>query len=281
MTAPNQIVSLLDMQKIDFATLLQCNVRLATMAQAMRGIVEQNGRFSIPVSSRKSIAAQARSLADICTDLDLPVPAKAGAKIAQFLDKLEPQDDNVVFDQTHLPLFTNQLEYLVRSLNDALENELFVSIKSSSARFYNADEPLFGQEVEVAFPSSSYDISEAGKCRALGRWTACVMHLMRALEPSLLSLQAAVSVDVEKEQWGQIIDQIEAKIRQINKATHSKHDEKWFSEAASHFRVMKNGWRNYAQHLHERYDEERAVTIYDSVRAFMRHLASRLAEPQP
>ena len=114
---------------------------------------------------------------------------------------------------------------------------------------------------------------------ALGRWTAAVMHLMRGLEPALRALQDAVQVEVLKEQWGQILDQIESKIKRIKKRTHGAKDEQWYSEAAAQFRFLKDAWRNYANHLHERYDEERAEDIFNGVKAFMKHLAERLAEP--
>ncbi len=147
-----------------------------------------------------------------------------------------------------------------------------------SADLYEPSEPLFGKAVDDAFPSSASDISEAGKCMALERWTASVMHIMRALEPGLLALQSTVNVNVPKEQWQGVIDQIENKIKEINKSNSATGDEKWFSEAATQFKWIKNAWRNYAMHLHEKYDEERATEIFNSTRALMRHLATRLSE---
>lgn len=167
---------------------------------------------------------------------------------------------------------------VLHAFSSEMDARIVFVMSTAHADFYSPVEPLFGRSVEHAFPSASADISEAGKCRSLGRWTACVMHLMRALEPALLALQAEVQVNAPKEQWDQIINQIEAKIREISGRTHGKVNEQWYSEAASHFRLIKNAWRNRAQHLHDRYDEERAVEIYNSVQAFMRHLATRLSE---
>ncbi len=172
-------------------------------------------------------------------------------------------------------------DYIVQvrdRLPDELAQTCLLSLSPREAALFDPSEPLFGTEVEDAFPSASFDISEAGKCRAIGRWAATVMHLMRALEPAIHSLQRAVGVSVPKEQWDQIINQIESSIRNITKKTHTPDEEQWFSEAATHFRVIKNAWRNYAMHGRDTYDEERASAIYDSVRAFMRHLASRLKD---
>lgn len=172
-----------------------------------------------------------------------------------------------------------ELEHVSKSISEGLREHGIFSVERGLFRqFYDPDTPLFGLDVVVAFPSSADEISEAGKCIALERWTAAVMHLMRALEPALLALQKAVDVDVPKENWDQVIRQIEAKIRQINKRDHGAEKEKWFSDAAAHFLVIKNAWRNYAQHNKERYDRSKCLDIYNSVRSFMRHLAEKISE---
>ena len=67
-----------------------------------------------------------------------------------------------------------------------------------------------------------------------------------------------------------------------NKKTHGEEwkneDEPFFSGAASHFLLIKNAWRNRAMHARSKYTEEEAEVIYNSVRAFMRHLSERLSE---
>lgn len=163
-------------------------------------------------------------------------------------------------------------------LPDELETTYLLALSRTQVAKYDPVSPLFGESVENAFPSASPEIAEAGKCMALERWTASVMHLMRALEPALLALQAAVKVDISKEQWSQILNQIEAKIKTINKGNAPAGDEQWYSEVAAQFIFLKNAWRNYAMHINERYDEERAQEVFDGTRAVMRHLATRLSE---
>lgn len=63
-----------------------------------------------------------------------------------------------------------------------------------------------------------------------------------------------------------------------HKRTHGADEEQWFAEAATHFRTIKNAWRNYAMHGRDAYDEPRAKAIFESVKAFMQHLATRLSE---
>lgn len=73
-------------------------------------------------------------------------------------------------------------------------------------------------------------------------------------------------------------DEIESKLRAISKSTHGAEDEQWAAEAASHFRAIKNGWRNHAMHGRSFYDEERSTEIFEAVRSLMRNLADRLSE---
>lgn len=75
-------------------------------------------------------------------------------------------------------------EVIVR-LEEDLRKQIFLAIQPGDSRYYEQTEPLFGIAVHESFPSTRFDISEAGKCLALHRGTGCVFHLMRALEVSL------------------------------------------------------------------------------------------------
>jgi hypothetical protein len=47
-------------------------------------------------------------------------------------------------------------------------------------------EHLFGETVSQKFKDASGDIESAGNCLALGQGTACVFHLMRAMDGGYL-----------------------------------------------------------------------------------------------
>lgn len=145
-----------------------------------------------------------------------------------------------------------------------------------------SDAPLFGDGVDEAFPSARYDISEAGCCLALRRPTACVLHLTRALEPSLASLAAALGVSMPRKSWEVILNKLQNEIAARSSSPPHEQwkdkDEPFFSEAASHFRIIKNAWRNHAVHGRDKYTEQEAEDVYRSVRSFMQHLSERLSE---
>ncbi len=275
------IVSLWDMLKIASDHFVGCTSNITLLADKLELEIKQCGRsYLILEDEPVSILIQStRALADIEAQLVMPATRGALERIAGIqarIVRLAPNQNRIMAgDVRALYNFSGQL---VSAFCDELRLRAVYALSSSHADFYAPSKPLFGEAVEAAFPSSSPEIAEAGKCRALGRWTAMVMHLMRALEPAILALQTEVGVTTPKEQWHQILVQIEAAMKAVNKRTHGAEDEQWFSEAAAHFRVIKNAWRNYAMHGRDLYDEERAVEIYDSVRAFMRHLSTRLKE---
>ena len=204
-------------------------------------------------------AAAARDLAD--TFQRLPPPSARGMILAgQVLDDL-----------------IAGLEYLLRTFRDEIDARPLFAMPPGSASFYDQPKPLFGERVDTSFPSSADDVAEAGRCFALGRWTAAVMHLMRALETPLALLAARVGVD-EAVNWNKSLNEIEGKLRAVSKRDHGATEEQWAAEAASHFRSIKNAWRNHVMHGRSFYDEDRATEILEAVRALMRSLASRLAE---
>lgn len=112
---------------------------------------------------------------------------------------------------------------------------------------------------------------------AVGRWTASVMHLMRALETPLALLAGHVGVS-EASNWNKQLNEVEKKLRTISTAEHGTAEEQWAAQAASHFRAIKNAWRNRVMHGRDVYDEERATEIFEAVRALMRQLSGKLAE---
>jgi hypothetical protein len=166
-------------------------------------------------------------------------------------------------------------------IRDEIADNLFLFIPKSHVAYYQAEQ-LFGLSVEEAFPSISPEISEAGKCLALHRNTACVCHLMRVLESGLRALAKQLKVAFDNKPWNSVIEVAEKRLKTVRegkrKPKNWKQDERFYSEAIAHFRFIKDAWRNYSMHLYQRYDEEQAESVFNHTKAFMRHLASKLKE---
>lgn len=161
---------------------------------------------------------------------------------------------------------------LVTLINAEYANRLFVSIPANHRGFL--DDLAIYQDVAEAFPDLLEDLREAGKCRAFGRWTASVMHLMRALEVGLAFLATRVGV-AHEESWNTTLNAIEKKLREVSKKIDGCEEEQWAAEAGTHLRFIKNAFRNHAMHPLERYDEDRAVAIFDNTLSFLVYLSER------
>ena len=152
----------------------------------------------------------------------------------------------------------------------------------TGSSFFQQKEPLFGPLVEEKFPRASIDIKEAGKCFALDRYTACVVHLMRALEVGLESLANDLCVPYREQSWHTLLGRLEKKRQKIDmrkrKPKGWNRKRQFYAEAFSVFHNFKDAWRNYAAHGRENYDGTKAKFIFENVKFFMLHLAKTLSE---
>jgi hypothetical protein len=111
---------------------------------------------------------------------------------------------------------------------------------------------------------------------------------MRVLEKGLKALADNLSVSFaipfEYLNWQNIIEQIEAKIKELEKLKpgQEKTDKlKAYSEVARQFRYFKDAWRNHVAHSREIYDQQQALSILRHTREFMSDLVKLgLSEPQ-
>lgn len=133
-----------------------------------------------------------------------------------------------------------------------------------------------------SFPSAVSDVFAAVDCWALGHGTAAVFHSMRVLECGVHALAREVDVDTGTDTWQQIINNIEAKIRDLGKTLprgEAKNERLQFlSEAAKEIVYFKDAWRNYVSHNRATYDTHQARSVMEHSRSFMSVLSRRLSE---
>ena len=174
---------------------------------------------------------------------------------------------------------TNDLReaFLERADRDAL-----LIIPTANRKYYEQEVPIFGKAVADALPEAAQEISEAGKCFALDRWTACIFHLMRALELSLhriaKELGIAFPAPIELQDWGTIVKKIDSRIDELEKQSRSQQkseDLRFYSTLNLEFSWFKNAWRNSISHARESYNEEQAANILGHVGKFLNEIAQR------
>jgi hypothetical protein len=179
-----------------------------------------------------------------------------------------------------------ELRVLNQSAEDQMTRRHWVYVPLDKTKYYLEFLDIFPLELALIFPEARHDIREACYSYALDRNTACVFHSMGILQCGLYDLAKQVEVpfqqNIELENWKNIIDQIESKLRELEKLKRGKEkDEKlsYFSNMAVQFRYFKDAWRNHVAHFRENYDADQAHSILIHVRDFMQQLAApRAAE---
>jgi hypothetical protein len=169
------------------------------------------------------------------------------------------------------------VEDLRRRVLDQFDGEFCLNLSQQERELYAPSAPLFGQDVEQRFPSIAEDISEAARCLALDRTTACVFHLMRSLEAVVQQLGDklhAKIIDKDKIDlnWGVILENMKKPIEAMGKGPTR---DKW-SEALTLLFHVKQAWRHPTMHPKQTYKSDEARDVFNATGSFLRYLATLL-----
>ena len=218
---------------------------------------------------KQEVLSQLRRVAKVCSKSGLT----GGPAATALARRIEKNDKQIV------ATLGGQISALRNEIVRGVDSLVYLEIPASDIAFFEPSGPLFGDKVHQSFKSSRYDIAEAGKCLALDRSTAAVMHLMRALEPALLAMAKEVNHFPALDVWGKIIEEIQNRINPKHASYINDRSKRIFlSPAAVQFQHFKDAWRDHAMHAREKYTPEEARTAYRAVEAFMTHLAKRIKE---
>ena len=162
-------------------------------------------------------------------------------------------------------------------LKDELNEREFLYISPERVKFYKQP-MLFGRGVNDRFPLAIDDIEEAGKCLALGRGTACVLHTMRVLEAGLKVMAKALDIPYAPS-WESYLKQIATNIGTERRRKTKKwlRDEKFYRDLSGDLLTVKQVWRNPSMHVDRKYSVEEAEQIFAAANALMNRLASHFA----
>jgi hypothetical protein len=268
-----QLWSLWDMLRFyakDFVEAISTYTNAKAVIYAVKADValqEALTAVKIPTAVKDGLIHAVRQLYDITSRHGLTFVRAACGRLLNILAAGPPLADHSV---------SFLLDDIYVRLQDELKDRVFLAIDSDKVNYFEATEPLFGADVDAKFPSASFDITEAGKCYALERYTACVMHLMRALEKPLEAMAQDLKVSTARANWGVMIPAIETEISVLGKADADRRT--LFSEVALQFRFVKDAWRDHVMHARGKYTGEEAKNAFDAAKAITQRLATRLAE---
>jgi hypothetical protein len=177
-------------------------------------------------------------------------------------------------------LWLRMYHELYNRMQDELKAVLFLVI--SEVKYYNQNEPLFGQDVADKFPSANYDIKEAGKCYALERSTASAFHSIRSLEAAIRALSRCLGIPdptrAADRNWGAMLKKLSAEIerRWPGSSNRMSGVGEFFDSAYAALSAMQNPYRNSTMHLDQKYTLDEASHIIEIVKGFMKKIALRM-----
>jgi hypothetical protein len=270
---PYRLWSLLDIMQIVDPEFLDHLLRFHNLGGLVNGVqktLNKLGRPDLRITGEKPFLTleEAEDTAEWFAEYGLP---RSGDILREWV-KGHPK----------LP-FETVMPELQRSIERELRASLFLYLPENKRRYFEGRH-LFGETVTTAFPSAALDIEDAGKCFALGRFTACVFHLMRAMEVVLRVLAKTLnepSIDPRNNpSWDSILKKCykeQGKDRR-DRAQEWAADPDFFSAVTTTLMGVKDAWRNPTMHVEINYDEERALDIINAVRCFMRHVSRKLSE---
>jgi hypothetical protein len=212
------------------------------------------------------------ALASLCRKIGLKESAKCAERLAPHAHSGA--------DCNALKIRFDELRVLVRS---EMEGNLFQWIPPYDADYFTQSKPLMGDAVAASFRSAKYDIQEAGKCLALNRNTACVLHLVRVLEVALDVIGNDIGLNPQSPTWNAYLTGImpHALRKYPGNGSENREWRAFYSGVEGHLRAVKDAWRNDTIHNPARiYGEQEAKDLLNLVGSFMRHLATKLKEQQ-
>ncbi len=264
---PYRLVSLREIMKPFYAQTWLTRIRMLEAALNNRTRTE----FDYP--DRVKVEDVFHGIEEECIEQDLRSAAISARKMTTLLSQAE-----IPYER-----FRELVVEIQERIIDDTTVRRFLSLTDGEGKYY--DEWWLGwRETMYRFPSILSDVEEASKCLALNRATACVFHLMRVMEFGLRALRASLKeapLDPDKHYtWGNLLDRCTKELAKplADRSPEWRTDEAFYSGATTRLIGVKDAWRNPTMHVRSKYTEEEALDIWNHVKAFMAHLATKLKE---
>jgi hypothetical protein len=128
------------------------------------------------------------------------------------------------------------------------------------------------------------ELESAGRCYAYDEDTACVFHLMRAVDYGLRLVAKSLGVDFDARSWDGIGKAIEKKMRERyqDKTDAWKTAEPFYAEILTDIQAISRGHRNPVLHeLEKAYDKRAAEYLLTVTVGFIEHVLAHTAIQNP
>lgn len=187
-----------------------------------------------------ALHSSVKEIERVATEINLDASITGADDYINLMIRAIALEDHYMIAAPNAERLTWTLNSLVRIFTAQLQSRLVMVLDSRNARYVVDAEPRFGREVDDAFPKAAEELSEAAKCLAMQRNTACVFHLMRAMELAVARLSEAIKTGKSTDkQWGKILADLGQTIERMPKGAERN---RW-SESHTHLYHVKQAWR--------------------------------------
>jgi hypothetical protein len=211
---------------------------------------------------------------------DLNVTVQYAEAALRDLQNAERQSDgSVVLSGANLGDIQVSMTLIAEGIRAELNTKSFVAVPPARRHLFN-DGKHFGAAVADKFPSLAFNINEAGKCLALGRWTAAGYHSILCLEGALRGITRHLGIadptTGPQRNWSVISQSIreEMKRRWPTKAEELSPHFVAVGRIHAALTAQQNPYRNETMHLSSRYDESEAALIFELTKGILQQAAA-------
>lgn len=169
-----------------------------------------------------------------------------------------------------LKKIAHRCDHLKERILDELTKEFYFHVFRDDGSYYGQEAP-FGDAVATKFGVATDDIEQAAKCLALRQPTACVFHLMRAMESVVRQLARKLKMTVTPQTtWRQMTGNMDAQIKKMKEKTgRQKQKKNIWEEARVNLHHLGSVLRNNTMHPTSVYTQDEAKHIFNAVRVSM------------
>jgi hypothetical protein len=278
---PGRLWSLLDiMRRLSLNKFIGAYQHLSAFQHSM---AMQSDSIAISANDIRDLQNSVIILATIMEENGMLVALESARKVLSIIDNIHIQKGLDPGSWLRLETFCKDI---LGRVGDEFASQHVLIIPPDKIMYYEPVRPPFGQDAQDKFPSSIFEVDEAGKCYVMGRHTAAVFHLMRTMEIGIRAvarcLEVPDPVKPAERNWAFILREmkkgIEAREKSLPKSWSDPADKQFFDDMHVSLDAVKNVWRNPTMHVERTYTDEEAEHIYGAVRGFMKKLASRCDE---
>lgn len=282
MTLPKRLVSLWDVMKSLDGGQFALDFQAVTSFSQLLTDAGPEANHCFPVPTFEILRQHVDGLLTECQRMNLPGAAASLRRAQQQMYHCSAAGRSgnvgaIEVDPNHAAAFRGAFAEVGGRIQDELRGRVFLSLTAAESELYEPADPLFGAVVETEFPGCSFDISEAGKCLAVGAYTASVFHAMRAAEAAASVLGAKLGATITNDNGeglplGILIANMKPKIEVLPKGPRQ---DAWLKVHAR-MHSCNRAYRTKAAHPAAKYTETEADTAFRATRSFMQEFAEVL-----